>query len=308
MQRLLLVLLVAVSYLLFAGGLAWTLVPLLAIAAGGALLTPGRTFGLRQPWRSLDLALVALLAAIVIQIIPLPAAVVSWLSPHRDAIANVIRLARFGESRSAWSTLSVDPSATLVALGTVALGVLTFWMARATFSAGGSTRSVCRALTFIGMIAAVAAVLQKAVSPRSLLFLIEPDVGSASPFGAFVNRNHFGAWLLMVAAAVGGYLVARAKIHPLRVIQEDIEVRACFPGRIDRLMCYVYSSIDIRECTGLLTPDSSRQNYACEPCGLGKEGILHDQKERLFLQDLANSRQVGERYCRIGATDPEHLD
>ena len=216
MQRLLLVLLVAVSYLLFAGGLAWTLVPLLAIAAGGALLTPGRTFGLRQPWRSLDLALVALLAAIVIQIIPLPAAVVSWLSPHRDAIANVIRLARFGESRSAWSTLSVDPSATLVALGTVALGVLTFWMARATFGAGGSTRSVCRALTFIGMIAAVAAVLQKAVSPRSLLFLIEPDVGSASPFGAFVNRNHFGAWLLMVVAPAGGYFVARTKIHPLR--------------------------------------------------------------------------------------------
>ena len=86
MQRLLLILLVAVSYLLFAGGLPWTLVPLLAIAGGAALLTPRRTFGLCRPWRSLDLALVALLVALVVQIIPLPAAVVAWLSPHRDGV------------------------------------------------------------------------------------------------------------------------------------------------------------------------------------------------------------------------------
>jgi hypothetical protein len=57
----------------------------------------------------------------------------------------------------------------------VALGVLTFWAARATFSAGGSTRSFCRALAFIGTVFAISAVLQKAVAPRSVLFMIEPD-------------------------------------------------------------------------------------------------------------------------------------
>jgi hypothetical protein len=123
---------------------------------------------------------------------------------------------RLGETAPAWSTLSVDPFATLVALATVALGVLAFWTARAAFSAGGSTRSVCRALTFLGALAALTAVLVRAVSPRSVLFMIEPDTRSASPFGAFVNRNHFGGWLLMIATPVAGYFVARARIHPLR--------------------------------------------------------------------------------------------
>jgi O-antigen ligase len=215
-QRLLLVLLVAASYLLFAGGRPWTLAPLLAIAAGAALLAPRRTFAVLGTWRSLDLALIALLVATGIQILPLPAPVVSLLSPHRDDITNATRLAQFGGTAPAWVTLSVDPSATMISLATVALGVLTFWTARATFSAGGSTRTFCRALTFIGALFAVAAILQKAISPRSVLFMIEPEVRSASPFGAFVNRNHFAAWLLMVAAPVAGYLIARSKIHPMR--------------------------------------------------------------------------------------------
>ena len=216
MQRLLLVLLVAVSYLLFAGALPWTLAPLLALAALAALIAPSRTFHFNGPWRSLDLALIALLVAIGVQVVPLPAPVVATLSPHRTEIAEATRLAQFGAAAPAWLTLSVAPDATLVALATVALGMLTFWTARATFSAGGSTRSFCRALTFIGVLFAIAAVMQKAVSPRSVLFMLEPDARSASPFGAFVNRNHFGGWLLMVAAPVAGYLVARSKIHPLR--------------------------------------------------------------------------------------------
>jgi len=263
-QRLLLILLVVVSYLLFAGGLPWTLVPLLAIAAGGALLTPRRTFSLLRPWRSLDLALVALLAAIVVQVIPQPASVVSSLSPHRDAIASAVGLAGFGEPRSAWSTLSVDPIATLVALATVALGVLTFWTARAAFSAGGSTRSICRALTFFGMIAAVAAVLQKAISPRSVLFLIEPEAGSASAFGAFVNRNHFGAWLLMVAAPAGGYFVARTKIHPLR--------RNRWGGALGQVMSsgIVFTAIAVIVIVGVLLLTFSRSAVA----GLGVAAIV----------------------------------
>lgn len=264
MQHLLLVLLVAISYLLFAGGLPWTLVPLLAIAGSGALLTPRRTFGLLGPWRSLDLALVALVAAIVVQFIPLPASVVAWISPHRAEIANAIRLALFGEPRAAWSTLSVDPGATLVALATVALGVLTFWTARATFSAGGSTRSFCRALTFLGAIAAASAVLQKAVSPRSVLFLIEPEVASASPFGAFVNRNHFGAWLLMVAAPAFGYFVARSKIHPLRRDRRG--------GSIGRIMSsgILFTALAVMVTVGVLLLTFSRSALI----GLGVAAIV----------------------------------
>ncbi|HWI19751.1 MAG TPA: O-antigen ligase family protein, partial [Vicinamibacterales bacterium] len=39
---------------------------------------------------------------------------------------------------------------------------------------------------------------------------------TASPFGAFINRNHFAAWMLMVAAPVAGYCIARMRTHPTR--------------------------------------------------------------------------------------------
>ena len=216
MQRLLLVLLVVASYLLFAGGRTWTLAPLLAVALIAAFISHRRRVAIFGPWRSLDLALVSLLIAIGIQALPLPASLVATLSPPRARIVSATRLEQLDAAPPAWATLSVDVTATLIALATVGLGVVTFWTARATFSAGGSTRFFCRALTFFGALFALTAILQKAVSPRSVLFILEPETRSANPFGAFVNRNHFAGWLLMVAAPVAGYLVARSKIRPIR--------------------------------------------------------------------------------------------
>lgn len=216
MQRALLILLFAASYLLFAGGAPWTLVTLLAIAAGAALCAPSATFAFPEAARPLDVALAALLVAIAIQLIPIPAGIVSAISPHAAQITAAIRLRPLGAVPPALTPLSVDAGATLIALGTVSLGVLSFWIARAVFSAGGATRLFCRALAFLGALAAALAVIQKAIAPRSVLFVVEPAARSASPYGAFVNRNHFAAWLLMVAAPVIGYSIARMRIHPAR--------------------------------------------------------------------------------------------
>jgi O-antigen ligase len=213
-QRTLLLLLVAASYLLLAGGRTWTLAPLLILAAAAALAAPRLTFSFPPSHRPLDLALVALLVAIGIQVIPLPAAVVAMLSPHAAEVRSALQLGAFGDPAPPWTTITMNPAATLVALGTVVLGVATFWTARGKFGAGGSTRAVCRALAFIGAVAAVMAAVQRAVAPRSVLFVLEPEARSASPFGAFVNRNHFAAWLLLIAAPVCGYWIARMRIHP----------------------------------------------------------------------------------------------
>ena len=151
-------LLVAVSYLLFAGGPPWTLVPLLALAAAAALLdTAPHLRASLGPWRSLDLALVALLVGDR-RAAHSAAGVASSACCRRIAheIATAIRFARFGEPAPSWSTLSVDPGATLVALGTVALGVLTLLdRARARSApAAARDRSAARS-TFLGALAAV---------------------------------------------------------------------------------------------------------------------------------------------------------
>jgi hypothetical protein len=215
-QRLLLVLLFAASYLLFAGGPSWTLYPLLGIAALGVLAAPARTFAFPAATRLFDLSLLLVLAALGLQLVPLPSAVVAAVSPHAEAITAAIRLTLPGAAAPSWRTLSVDPSLTLVSLGTVALGALSYWLARAVFSAGGGTRMFLKAMTFLGVLAAVMAVVQKAVTPRGVLFMLVPEARSASPFGAFINRNHFAAWLLMTATPVIGYAIARLNTHPRR--------------------------------------------------------------------------------------------
>ena len=213
MQRTLLILLVATSYLLLAGGRPWTLGPLLALAAVAVLAAPTRTLTFRPAWRVLDAALIAIALAIVVQLLPMPAVIGNMLSPHAAPVRSALQFTPLTPARTDWVTLSIDPASTANALGVVALGIVSFWVARALFGAGGHTRAFCRALAAIGAVAAVLALVQKAIAPKLLLFAVEPLARSTNPFGAFTNRNHMAAWLLLIAAPLAGYLTARLRIH-----------------------------------------------------------------------------------------------
>ncbi len=213
MQRSLLVLLVGGSYLLFAGGPAWTAIPLLLLAFGAALAAPRRTFAFPRGDRLLDWSLIAVLAGLLLQLMPLPRVIVAWTSPRSGAVQETLNFAPLGNSPT-WLTLSIAPDATRDALGTFALAVLTFWSARAVFSGRRGIRRVCQALALIGGLAALVAIVQRAVVPELVLGILRPSTPSASPFGAFVNRNHFAGWLLMIVAPVAGYLMAHSNVHP----------------------------------------------------------------------------------------------
>ena len=219
MQRTLLLLLVAVSYLLLAGGRPWTLGPLLAIAAIAAL-SSRRSAHFPHEHRALDLALIAICAGIAIQLLPLPAALVNVISPNAAGVRSALQFVTVPVPD--WAPLSIKPARTLEALATAIIGVLSFWTARAVFGSSGNTRSFCRALAVIGTLAALAAVIQKATTPKLLLFGVVPEARSTNPFGAFTNRNHFAAWLLLISTPIIGYLIARTRIHEYR----DHRIRA----------------------------------------------------------------------------------
>ena len=212
MQRALLLFLIAASYALYAGGPRWTLAPLLMLAIIAAAVAPRKTFAFPRDQRRLDIALIALLAAIGLQIVPLPHALVDFLAPSADEVRATLEFKR--DTAVAWLPLSVHPAATLESLAIVVLGVLTFWIARGNFSFGGSTRQFCRTLALIGAAAAISALLFRATAPGLVHGTLQPEARSANPFGAFLNRNHFAGWLLLVACPVGGYLIAHLRIHP----------------------------------------------------------------------------------------------
>lgn len=212
MQRSLLVLLVGASYLLFAGGPGWTAMPLLLLASGAVLVAPRRTLNFPPSDRPLDWSVLAVVAGLLLQLVPLPRSVAAVVSPRSSPVQEMLNFAPLG-SLPTWQTLSIDPEATLRALGTFGLAVLTFWAARATFSTRGGTRRFCQALAIIGGLAALVAIVQRAVVPGLVLGILMPGTPSASPFGAFVNRNHFAGWLLMIVAPVAGYLMAHSNVH-----------------------------------------------------------------------------------------------
>lgn len=211
MQRTLLLSLIAVSYILFAGGPGWTLIPLLILAGVTALVAPRRTLAFPRDTRALDIALLAVIAVLILQITPLPSAIVSRLSPHAEDLRATLQ---FRGLPTGWVRLSVNPGATTMSLGIVVLAVMTFWIARGVFSFGGSTRQFCRALAIVGAAAAISALIFRVVAPGLINGTLPPGSRSANPFGAFINRNHLAGWLLLIAGPVGGYLIAHLRIHP----------------------------------------------------------------------------------------------
>ena len=84
-----------------------------------------------------------------------------------------------------------------------------FWTCRRV-CAQGSTGRIIRAVVFIGIVASVAAIVQRARSIELLYGVWRPQDAGARPYGPFVNRNHLATWVIMACPLAFGYLLARA--------------------------------------------------------------------------------------------------
>lgn len=211
MQRGLLTLLCVVPLVAFGGAYRWLTLPLVALAALTLLVDVRAVLSAPRSQRALDVSLIGGCGLIGAQLIPLPPAVLQMLSPAAARVRGTLRLDS-ALSTSAWQPLSIDPEATLHALGIAACATAAFVVARGVFAKGG-IRRWCRTLSWLGLAVSLAAVIQRATSPELIYGFWRPIDSNARPFGPFVNRNHFAAWLLMAGFVVGGYAVAHARIH-----------------------------------------------------------------------------------------------
>jgi O-antigen ligase len=178
------------------------------------LLAPG-------PQRLVDAALAACLAAIAIQVVPLPEPMLALLSPNTDALRARLSLAVAGTS----PTLSIDSALTRAGLASAASAVLVFWAARETFARGG-LRVAARAVGLAGFAVALAALAARATAPTQILWTWTPIDPGARPFGPFVSRNDFAAWLLLASALTAGYTIMHVRSYGLlRIRSMRIAVR-----------------------------------------------------------------------------------
>jgi O-antigen ligase len=154
--------------------------------------------------RALDVLVILAGAAIVIQFVPLPDALVRLIDGHaiplREALFLPVNLPL---------PISIVPRDTLAALAIFGAAAVLFWICREICEIGGTGRLV-RSIAVIGIIASVAAIMQRGTHKELLYGYWRPLDTGARPYGPFVNRNHFATWAIMACPVIFGYLLARA--------------------------------------------------------------------------------------------------
>lgn len=197
----------------FGGVYPWAALPIVIGAAVVAILAPPR-FGGSSSLRQLDAALLLFLVLAALSLVPLPAPVVAAISPRVLTFEAVYRVdAGLAEPLSPGvHALSLSPASTAYALVVTSGVLLIFWTARTAFAEGG-TRRVARAVSWLGLLVALVAIVQRAASPDQIYGWWRPLEPGAQPLGPMVNRSHFATWMLLALPLTIGYLIAHVQSH-----------------------------------------------------------------------------------------------
>ena len=140
-----------------------------------------------------------------LQVTPLPRRLRWLVSPRIDV--DRFELLLIPDAASSWLSLSLDPLATAWAASLIAAVAATFWSCRHLSGRGQALRLLYVVAT-VGLVGSVAAIVQRAVDPTRIYGIWMPQDAGARPFGPFVNRNHFGTWLLMAVPLCAGAVAA----------------------------------------------------------------------------------------------------
>lgn len=172
-----------------------------------------------RPWRGsghrplLHAWLWVIGGAMALQLIPLPAAIVDRVSPVDRTIWQAFSLMPV---RGALP-LSVNLTSTVWALGVGAGALVLFVISRQVF-AGGGVRITARGIASVGLVLAALCLAQDATAHGLMYWRWKPPGEGAPPFGPFLNRNHFGTWVVMAVPVCLGYLLAHLSAHKRREI------------------------------------------------------------------------------------------
>jgi O-antigen ligase len=207
----LIALVIALGTLAFGAVYPWGYIPLFAIAA--AIGVAGLTReGIRPPMRPVAAALLLLCAASAAQLVPLPSRVLDWLSPSTAGLLSRYDLAFAGGA--GWAPLSINPRSTRIAV--FSLWALSLYLVGVSqLLHGRSVRSLPKALAIFAVPLGLFGIYSYERNNGLMYWFWETqDVpyalgGGTNQFGPFVNRNHFGGWMLMTVCLLIGSLFAR---------------------------------------------------------------------------------------------------
>jgi putative inorganic carbon (HCO3(-)) transporter len=155
--------------------------------------------------RALVLSLIGVGFVVVLQLVPLSHAALTLLSPDGLKLVQARDLATaIGESER--HAISIDPRRTMLGLSFFAsFAVLLIGVSRALTRQSAATLSAT--VMMLGVTLALVGIIQQATFNGKVYgFWVLAQGGS--PFGPFINRNHFAGWMLMAIPLALGYLAA----------------------------------------------------------------------------------------------------
>ena len=168
----------------------------------------------------LNTPIVLFLALMFFQMLPLPLSAIKHLSPaayavYRDA-GSALNL------QMGWRTISLDPTSTREEFLRVLTYATLFWVILNNFRQRRQLEGIVAIIIGTGFLLAVFGIIQK-YSWNGKIYWVRELTQGDSPFGPYVNRNHFAGYMEVVIPLTIGYLLAHS---PLR--REPISLRGRF--------------------------------------------------------------------------------
>jgi O-antigen ligase/polysaccharide polymerase Wzy-like membrane protein len=183
----------------------WGRLPLIAMAAALGATGMLRPRTRETPRGRLLVALGLVIAAVSLQLVPLASTVRGFLSPRLDAFLVQTDFHFVLAGAAGVHALSVLPEATWIGLSCLAAFAL-LAVGAAQRMGRRDVRAVAAGILALGVVVALEAIVQRAVSPSLIYGFWKPLDGEGAVFGPFVNRNHFAGWMLMALPLSLGYL------------------------------------------------------------------------------------------------------
>jgi putative inorganic carbon (HCO3(-)) transporter len=245
----------------FAGVYAWTLYLPAVICLWLAL--DGRPWGAPDE-RSLllDCSLALVAGALILQLVPLPAAVADAMSPALRPTRERIFL-----RLPSWLPVTIDPRsgawAAMVGIGTLVI----FLTARRLLNSSG-VRMFVRGLTAIGLVLSAIGLAQDTSGQGLMYWHTAPLQEGAPPFGPFVDRNSFATWVLLAMPLCSGYLVAHLHAHR-RDAHPESRWRARVREALDARAIFIAVSVSVMMIALLATLSRSGMVSMAVVIGLG---------------------------------------
>lgn len=181
----------------FGGVYAWAYWPLVGAAfaiAALAVVAERVSEDARPAERWLAIGFGVFAAAAAVQLIPLPLAILQQATPETVRALQQLNPA-VASGAVASHPLSIAPDSTVVGISLFAACAVLTLACSAIFSIRGG-RGIARAITAIGVAAAITGIVQQPLYSGRIYGLWTP-IDGGSPYGPFVNKNHFAGWMLM---------------------------------------------------------------------------------------------------------------